>query len=92
MLEEATVFRRDECLDYNFGHLGYLDDFPIFQKELIDQLVIVRINPRGNARSVIFQGGDAWHLSQKIIGADSNCCDYHNCSQDQNDNENGSES
>ena len=67
VLEEAGVLGGDEGLDHHLRDVFVFDDLPVFEEELVDQLVIVRIDPRRDAGTVVLQGGDAGELLEEQI-------------------------
>jgi hypothetical protein len=67
VLEEAGVLGGDEGLDHELRDLFVLDDLPVLEEELVDQLVVVGIDPRCDAGTVIFQRGDARKLLKQYV-------------------------
>ncbi len=67
VLEEAGVLGGDEGLDHDLRDVFVLDDLPVLEEELVDQLVVVRIDPRRDAGTVILQGGDAGELLEEQV-------------------------
>ena len=67
VLEEARIFCGDECLDQNLRDLFVLDDLPVFEEKLVDQLIVVGVDPRRNAGTVVLQCGNARQFPQKNI-------------------------
>ncbi len=67
VLEEAGVLGGDEGLDHHLRDVFVFDDFSVFEEKLVDQLVIVRIDPRRDAGTVVLQGGDAGELFEEQI-------------------------
>ena len=67
VLEEAGVLGGDEGLDHHLRDLFVFDDLPVFEEEFVDQLVVVRIDPRRDAGTVVLQGGDAGEFLEEHV-------------------------
>ena len=67
VLEEAGVLGGDEGLDHHLRDVFVFDDLPVLEEELVDQLVVIRIDPRRDAGAVVLQGGDAGEFLEEHV-------------------------
>ena len=64
VLKKSCVFGGDKGLNGYLGNLGNLDQFSVFGKELVNQLIIIGVDPAGNAGTIVFQDNNARYFFQ----------------------------
>jgi len=86
MVVKSCVLGSNEGIDQHGRHIGESHGRAVFQEKFGQQLVVIGIDPRRNARPVLFEGPDLGQVPDRVHEEPRRSADEHG-SKDQEEME-----
>ena len=67
VVEKSRILCSHKSLNDHLGHILIFDNFPVFQKEFIDEFVMIIVDPGGNTGTIVLKCGHRRQLFQQHI-------------------------